>query len=227
MKRSYLIQEATERACPWGKRAVVSAGCGRLAGVIAVVLSFALSPAASSAVVYSGLRNVVIPTNFDGVYLDLETGTTSSVPMAGWDINPFFGGVGIAGSAAFQPARVGTGNMDSVRRFEEGDLIDEMLFYSTGENGSSDHLNALWGFQEGVSGYLGFRFMTNEANGPYYGWMRLTVTANTVGAVIHEWFWDEEGTAVRAGWLEAIPEPSRAMLLMMGLWAGAFARRRR
>jgi len=60
-----------------------------------------VATARAANVIYSGVQDIPIPTDFAGVYLDPDTGAT------GWDINPFFGGVGIANSAAFQPCGMG------------------------------------------------------------------------------------------------------------------------
>ena len=188
---------------------------------------FVLAVPTNAAVIYSGLQNIPIPTTFDGIYLDLDDGSTSTSTILGWDINLFFGGVGLGGSADFQPVRIGTGNMDTVVQLAMNDLIDHTLNYSTGENGSSDHLGAPGNFQDGVPGYLGFRFTKNNATGPYYGWMRLTLTGNTSGAFIHDWAWEDDGGAILAGSLLSLPEPSRALLIMLGLCAGALARRRK
>lgn len=180
---------------------------------------------APAAVVYSGLQNIPIPTTFNGIYLDIDDGTTSTSVVTGWDINVFFGGVGIGGSTDFQPARVGTGNMSTILKYGLGDLIDGSLLYSSGETGSSDHLGSPGNFQDGVEGYLGFRFVMNDTSGPYYGWMRLTLTANAPGAFIHDWAWEDSGSGILAG--GAVPEPGRAMLGMLGLAAMVLRRRRR
>ena len=162
-----------------------------------VILFFVIPYSAQSAIIYSGLRNIAIPTTFDGIYLDIDNGATSTSASTGWDVNFFFGGIGIGGSDAFQPARMGTGNMDTIRLFGIGDRIDNTLSFSTGETGSSDHLGALGNFKEGVEGYLGFRFIKNNLSGPFYGYMRLTLTANELGAVIHDWAWDDTGGALQ------------------------------
>jgi hypothetical protein len=188
-----------------------------------VLLSFMVGRPAIAAVVYSGLQNIPITTNFDGVYLDIDNGVHSTSVITGWDINPFFGGIGIGASAAFQPARMGSGNMDTVLRFSLGDMIGGSLLYSSGETGSSDHLGVFGNFQDGVEGYLGFRFTKNDSSGPYYGWMRLTLTANTSGAFIQDWAWEDSGSAIT---ILGIPEPSRALLLMATLGAICIRRRR-
>jgi autotransporter-associated beta strand protein len=165
--------------------------------VLLVILLFVIPYSAQSAIIYSGLRNIAIPTTFDGIYLDIDTGATSTSTITGWDLNFFFGGIGIGGSDAFQPARMGTGNMDTIRLFGVGDLIDNTLSFSTGETGSSDHLGATGNFKEGVEGYLGFRFTRNNLSSPFYGYMRLTLTANEPGAVIHDWAWDDTGGSLQ------------------------------
>ena len=184
------------------------------------------------AVVYSGVQNIVIPTTFDGVYVDIDDGSTSTTPFTGWDINLFFGGVGLGGSSAFQPARSGTGVSDPVIRVGLFDQISGSLSYAGAvETGSSTHLGMPGNFQAGQEGYLGFRFTTNISSGPYFGWMRLTLTANTAGAVIHDWAWENSGAPIAAGDTSgapaAVPEPGRAMLLVIGVGGAAMVSRRR
>lgn len=187
----------------------------------AALIFLACAAPAPAAVVYSGLRNIAIPATPDGVYLDLDTGGISSTLITGWDINIFFGGVAISGSADFQPVRSGTGNEDPVQRLDGGTLIVSTLPYATGENGSSTHLGAPGNFQDGVEGYLGFRFTKNDASGPFYGWMRVTLTANTPGAVIRDWAWESSGSSIAAG---QVPEPSPCALVAGGLALGLLRR---
>ncbi len=192
-----------------------------------VILSFAIRHSAHSAVIYSGVQNVPIPTTFDGVYLDIDTATTSASVITGWDINPFFGGFAIGNSAAFQPVRAGTGNSDAILNLAYGTLVDSLLNYTTGEAGSSDHIGGGANqFTVGNEGYLGFKFTTNGNSGPFYGWMRMTVTVNTPGGTIHDWAYDNTGAGLLVGSLTAVPEPSRAMLGLAGLLALALRRRR-
>ena len=191
-----------------------------------VILSFVIRHSAHSAVIYSGLQNIPIPTTFDGVYIDIDNGATSTSTILGWDINPFFGGYGVGNSAAFQPAREGTSNMDSIIRLNLGDLISSARLYTTGEAGSSDHIGGDANqFSAGSEGYLGFKFTTNSNAGPFYGWMRATFTVNTSGGVISDWAYDNTGANIFAGLL-AVPEPSRALLLLAGLGSVMLRRRR-
>lgn len=128
-----------------------------------VILSFGIRHSANAAVIYSGLQNIAIPTTFDGIYLDIDTGTTSTSTITGWDVNFFFGGIGIGGSAAFpaRPHRHRKHGHHPPLRHRRPHRRHPVLH--RGETGSSDHLGAPGNFQDGVEGYLGFRFTKNEA----------------------------------------------------------------
>lgn len=166
---------------------------------------------ASAELIYSNVRDIAIPANFAGVYLDVETGnwnTNMNSPQSGWDINPFFGGSAIWNSPNFQPVRSGTGAMDAVVNLAEGSLVTSTSTYSTfvqgagGENpggagyGVSDsHVGSGVGqFQAGQEGYLGFRL-----NGSSYGWMRVVFNGNTGGALIKDWAYDTSGASIAVG----------------------------
>ena len=182
---------------------------------------------ARSAVIYSGLQDIAIPTGYTGIYINLDTGATSTSTITGWDINPFFGGSGFANSSAFQPARLASGNLDPAIRLNLGDVVGSSLIYSSGFGGSGDptpHLGAAANqFAVGSEGYVGFRFNTDAAAGPYYGWIRVVFTNNTSGGLIKDWAYDDTGAAIT---IESVPEPSRALLLMAGIFAAQFRRRR-
>ena len=168
---------------------------------LATALQLALAPV-DAAVIYSNLRDIAIPTNLVGVYLDVDTGATGlsdDSPPAGWDINPFFGGFGVANSASFQPVRTGTGIADAILRLATGAAIDGTRLFASSFGGSETHLGPQ--FIAGQEGYLGFKFTTNApaAAGPYYGWMRVLFTANAAGALIKDWAYENAGSQIVAG----------------------------
>ena len=177
----------------------------------------------TGAVAVSGIQDIPIPTDFAGVYLDIDTGQANTFEITGWEINVLFGGVGIGGSPAFQPCCVGSGSTDTVLCFTGGEVIDAGRFYATGYSGSQDHLGAPGNFQDGQQGFLGFSFMKNGGTGPYYGWMSLTLTANTPGGVIREWAWENTGAAITVP--TAVPEPGSALLIACA--AGLLLKRKR
>ncbi len=170
MRRTYSATCSLVRPCEALSR--IDFACATLlAAAFAVVL---LSSPARAATIYSNLQDLAIPTNFTGVYLDLDMGATASSAFTGWDINPFFGGAGLGNSAAFQPVRVGTSNLDAVLNLASGTLVSGSLTYSSGFGGSGnsghEHLGSNSNqFQPDLEGYLGFKFITNNNSGPYCG----------------------------------------------------------
>jgi hypothetical protein len=159
------------------------------------------------------------------VDVDANNGATGGAEFAGWDFNFFFAGVGMANSAAFQPVRTSTSNESAILNLAYGTLVNGASTFSTGAGGSGDIGNEHVGpiasqFQDGAQGYLGFKFTKNNTSGPFYGWMRVTLTGNTPGGSIHDWAWDDSGASI------AVPEPGRAMLLILGVLGIALRRKR-
>lgn len=151
-----------------------------------------LAGSAAGDIIYSNFRDIDIPVSFDGVYVDVDE-------INGWDINPFFGGVNVANSPAFQPARTAAGSLASILNLGMGDTIDAVRIFATanGYGGSQDHLAATAGggkFGVGQTGYLGFRL--NNVN---YGWMRVAFDGTGSNAVILDWAYDNSGDPVVVG----------------------------
>jgi hypothetical protein len=69
---------------------------------------------ASAAIVYSGQKNIGITSDFAGVFINVTSLQSATAQNGSWDLNPFFGGLGIANSPAFQPVRIGTGSEDPI-----------------------------------------------------------------------------------------------------------------
>jgi hypothetical protein len=184
---------------------------------------------ASAAVIYSGLQNIVITTgNFDGVYVDLQNTNNATnhgvSPVTGWDLNMFMGGVGEYNQANLQPVRANSGDSFSlIQNLAFGTMINGSSTFASGIGGSdTDHIGFGAGkFEPGMPGYLGFRL--TGPGGPMYGWVRMTLTFDDPGAMIHDWAFDDSGASILAG---MVPEPSRALLMLLGT-AGMILRRRR
>jgi hypothetical protein len=177
-----------------------------------------------AAIIASGLRDIVIPTTFVGVYLDVDAGTTVAEEAAGWDINPFFGGEGIANSPSFEPVRM-TVNVDSaVVNLGFGETVGAASTFAAGYAGSASHIGgSAEQFVSGNEGYIGFKLTTDSNDGPYYGWMRLVLANNGSTGLIRDWAYETSGGTITVG---AVPEPATATLVAACAVAFTFRRRR-
>jgi len=151
----------------------------------AALLVFTLAMPASADVIYSGLLDTPIPTDFTGVTITLDGGT----------INPFFGGVGVANNNLLQPVRSGTGNLDTIQNLAVGSTIDVSSIISSGYGGSQNHVGTT--FTAGQEGTIGFKI--SGSSGPEYGWMRVVFTGDTSGAVIKDWAYDTTASSIVVG----------------------------
>ena len=184
---------------------------------VTILTTLALAMPAAADVIYSNFQNISIPANYDGLYLNVETGAWNTpsnlgAGVSGWDINPFFGGSVIANSPDFQPVRAGTGSLDAVLNLSEGSTVGGSSTFSTfvqlsgpnaglpGYGGSQTHMGGGAGqFTSGTEGYLGFRL-----NGSYYGSMRVVLTNNGSGAAIKDWAYDTSGAPVVVGAIKQV-----------------------
>ncbi|MFD0895741.1 PEP-CTERM sorting domain-containing protein [Luteolibacter ambystomatis] len=190
---------------------------------LALAACFAAAAPSQAAVVYSGLQNITVTTTFDGVYLDVDAGTTSGTETTGWDINPFFGGEGVANSPDFQPARTTIALDAPILNIAPGSTVDGTLNFLTGFGGSDSHTgNGVGQFASGTEGYIGFKLTPNDDSGTFYGWMRVVFSNDGSTGVIRDWAYETSGSGITVG---AVPEPSAFALL--GLGAAGLLRRKR
>lgn len=169
------------------------------------LLALALTLPVAADTLYSNLQDIPIPTNFDGVMIDVDG-------MGGWDLNPFFGGVGVANSPAFQPARTGSWCLDPLQDFAAGATIDGSCNYSTLSGGSDTHLGTT--FTAGQEGFLGFRLNGN------YGWMRVVFTGNEAGAVVKDWAYNNSGAAIVVGEVQQNATSDHTLLVTLAPTTG-------
>jgi autotransporter-associated beta strand protein len=179
----------------------------RLIGARVMVLicaaHLACGDLAQAEIVYSGTQNIAIPTDFNGVFIDVFSLQHSTTEFGGWDLNPFFGGLGIANSPDFQPVRIGTGNEDSIAPITFGSIINGSALFSSdyGMSGAEDdsgHLGPSAGqIGTGQTGYLGFKLLRGTAVN--YGWMRVNLTRNEATGAILDWAYDDSGSSILTG----------------------------
>lgn len=184
---------------------------------------------AYSVIHFSGIQNIMIPTDFDGIYLDIETGNTAtSDSLANWDINFIFGGEGIGTNSGFNPIKTGVNPTDPIRNLSFGTEIDANSEFYGGEfTGSSTHMgNGVEQFESGTPGYIGFLFVSDLTGETMVGSMHVTLYNDGTPGTIHHWAWEDEADSIIVG---AIPEPARASLFvaMLALLVLAVVRLRR
>ncbi|MBL9129608.1 MAG: PEP-CTERM sorting domain-containing protein [Verrucomicrobiaceae bacterium] len=196
-----------------------------------LLFAWALTSSTHAAIIYSGLQNVAIPFNADGVYVNVVTNATSTsepgnFATAPW-INPFWGGTKIASTDILRPSVIsGTAFEEQVLNRAYGDLLLPTDYFAADYNGSETHIGpALNQFQIAMPGYIGFSFELAGDN--YYGWARMTAASGSAGT-LHDWAYNNvanEGIVI-GQLVVAVPEPSRTVLLLSGLLGVLFRRRR-
>ncbi|HEY1049619.1 MAG TPA: hypothetical protein VGE39_07680 [Prosthecobacter sp.] len=189
---------------------------------ISVAFHMFLVASAPAAVIYSGLQNITIPNDFEGVYLNILTGQSTATQPGTWNnapmINPFFGGTAIATSDFLRPVITGT---DQIENLAYSTIVGPGSSFASGESGSSTHVGgSLNQFLLGVEGYIGYAFQTSIGGPTMYGVMRVTLDNDGSGATIHDWSYDDTGAPV------SVPEPKRTLILAAGLLCVARRRRR-
>ena len=158
---------------------------------------------ARATIVYSGQKNIAISSNFEGVFINVTAPESSTSASGSWDLNPFFGGLGIANSPGFQPARSGVGDEAPILALSLGTSVGSSLTHSSGWGGSgaedgSGHLGTGTGqFKAGETGYLGFKLLSGTD--VKYGWMRVNLTSNGETGSVVDWAYDNTGSQILTG----------------------------
>lgn len=198
--------------------------------ILAMLL--AATAAGEGAIYYSGVREINIPTNDNGVSIRMSDGFVTLSPVSNLDgaswINFFFSGTGIASSTLLRPVITAppSGNGDGLvlKKLALED-IGAADHFASGANGSENHVGAgVHQFQVGVPGYIGFA-MRSTAGGPAnYGWIRVTFNELSTGTV-HDWAYEQSaGVSIQAG---AVPEPETWTLATLAAASLLGVRRRK
>lgn len=187
-----------------------------------LLASVAAAPAAVIHVDFSGAP-VIIPASFDGLYLNLVAGTlsTAALPPAGWDINPYENGTGLAFFAPATPSGQGIlASGPTALALLGGETIGPAGIYQPDQAlGTNFHITAIQ--------YAGFRFLNESTGQTNYGWLQIRTTGGGTDpgfpASLLAYAYENTGASLTAG---QIPEPSSTGLLALGLLAFASRRHR-
>jgi hypothetical protein len=194
------------------------AACGALVAAGAVC---GIAPQTEASVIYSGVVNLPVANNVNGIYLNLATGahndaagSTGSSAAPGWDINIYFA---IDFYASGNPGYTYVGSGGTVSALTLGAPINAAT--STGTGFATGP-----GFTAGVTGlYYGFTFQNETmGNAIQYGWAQYEQGVGGGPGVLIDYAYDNTGAGVNAG---VVPTPGSLALLSLG--AVGFAARRR
>jgi hypothetical protein len=192
------------------------------------ILAFGSMAPLSAAIVFVESPTIPIPQNIGGVYLNVATGSTSASEPGNWSsapwLNPFYGGVYVGSSDLFRPVIVGS---DQIVNLSAGSVVDgTQNFAPPVSSGSTTHMGAAANqFQPNTPGYIGFQMKTSPTSATYYGWMRVSFNNTGAGSILSYAYESTPSTGITVG-VSAVPEPSRALLLMLGALSLAIRRRR-
>ncbi|MSR29133.1 MAG: hypothetical protein EXS03_06115 [Phycisphaerales bacterium] len=192
---------------------------------VAAAAAVAVVASADAVVVYSGVVNIVVPANIDGIYMNVQTGqylAGAGAGVPGWDVNPY--GTSLTGVSLY--AAVGTGYMrnpgagtsTSRTNIAAGTAIGAASFFYGSSNATIGTLVGQW--TANSTGIFGFKFVAAD-NLTHYGWMRLAIGANAATRTIVDYgFESTAATTIAAG------APAPGAVALLGL-AGLINRRRR
>ena len=189
---------------------------------------FVLASSANAAIIYSGIKNILIPTTLIGVYIDIDGGGTVAEEATGWDVNFVFNGEGIGNSQVFQTVATTIALDAPTLNLSSGQIVGSSSTFSTpypgGYSSSATHIGTNPGqFASSTEGYIGFKFTTNSSAGPYYGWMRVELSNTPNTGLVKDWAYEDSGSSISVG---AVPEPSSTLCLLTASLAFCYRRRR-
>ncbi len=184
----------------------------------AIILAGSAGTAGAAVIAFID-EDIEIPTTYEGVSLNLETGEfgMAAAGLAGADLNFIWGGRGVTNDAdqtvatpTWQPVRSGTGNTDPIEALGIGTEVGPSSVTSTGFGGSANHFAS---FASGTRQFLGYTLVLEDST-VAYGWAEVTLRDDNLPGVIHRWAYEDTGAPIAVA---EIPEPSQAFLAALGL----------
>jgi len=188
-----------------------------------------LAQSIPAALIYSGIQDIPIPTNFNGVSVDLVnlTSVNNGDPdFINTQVNFFFGGEGMISSPLFRPVRMSADQVSPVVALNFGEIVnDSRVVGPPARGGSQNHIGSgATQFTDNEEEYLGFLFDPNDDGEYVAGWMRVTFSQSGSPGTVHDWAYLEiPGESLAVG--SVIPEPSA--FLFCSLAVLGLCRRRR
>ncbi|MSR29132.1 MAG: hypothetical protein EXS03_06110 [Phycisphaerales bacterium] len=186
---------------------------GHFSVCAAAMATVATASQSDAAVVHSGVINVVIQANIDGLYVNCQTGQYLNGPgsgVPGWDVNPY--GTSLTGVSLY--AATGTGYMrnpgagtsTSRTNIAARTAIGAASFFYGSSNATIGTLVGQW--TANSTGIFGFKFLAADGL-THYGWARMSIGANAATRTLVEYAWnDVAGVTINAGDVGPPPPPA-------------------
>jgi uncharacterized protein (TIGR03382 family) len=199
------------------------------AAVLAVGAAFVgAEQRADAYIVWSGIININIPSNIDGVYLNVITGQSGSSgsSVSGWDVNPYGGSnLQFFGSSGGGYLRGLGSSATLVDNLAFNTVIGASQSFGSG-TGGVETTGATAFNPNSTQNLVGFRFLNEATGGTHYGWMRIQLWSGPgiqPRAIVEYAYESVAGASINAG---VIPAPGAIALLGMAGLVGVGRRRR-
>jgi len=160
----------------------------RLGRHFAAALTTAVAASATAGVQYTS-TSLPVPANFDGIYINVQTGATGTAgsAVAGWDLNPY----GAAALQWFNATGTGMMRFPGVTSGSAGSLSLGTVVGASGSFGAGTVTvgPAAGNWRLNASNYFGFRFVASDGL-THYGWGKMDVGAAITDRTITEYAWE-------------------------------------
>lgn len=179
--------------------------------------SFAGVRSAEADIIYSGPVYYNIPSNLDGLYLNVVTGVrgSSSASVPGWDLSIY----GVNDLILFNPMSPTGGvylGSSGFYNLSLGTVIGPGSTYSSGTISASSPRPLAFNSADNL---IGFRFQNETmGNQTQYGWLRiyLSATAGSQPRMLVDYAYENTGAAIGTPLFEPpLPEPTTLSLLSL------------
>jgi len=191
---------------------------------LALLVAAGLSQSAQASILWSGPVNINIPSDINGVYLNVVTGHYSTSTLSHTDLHAYVAGGSLLSFDSDYNFPFGNGFISGI---SGGSGVNNLPDgYSIGPshiswsqdnitNGSGQTASPYW-TPNSTSNLVGFRF-DNEVNSQvHYGWARISLSADYASqpmSIVAYAYESTPNTAIAAG---AVPEPGTLALVGLG-----------